>query len=171
MYNLYNLEANNQYKNFLRSFRNFLNTENVSNITVRGYVSDVRFYFNWYLPFLKKNLNLDSNLDFSLVLKHINPKILEAYKNFLLDSNLPVKSINRKYSALRKLGTFCLSQKYITENIFESLKTISSHTAFPENIYHLDQFRHNLYQKHISKSSTKSYLSDIRQFLLWIKSI
>jgi site-specific recombinase XerD len=149
------------------SFRNFLNTENVSNITVRSYVSDARFFFNWYLSFLKKNLNLDSNLDFSLVLKYINSKVLEVYKNFLLEENLPVKSINRKYSALRKLGSFCLSQRYISENVFENLKTISSHTSFPENIYHLEQFRHYLSQKHTSKSSIKGYLSDIRQFILW----
>jgi len=170
MYNPYNVEANEHLENFLKSFRNFLVAEKTASITQRGYVSDVKFFLNWLIPHLQKNSDLYSNFDISVILKKINPKILSNYNFFLIESKIPLKSINRKYSALRKLGSFCLSQNLIAENIFDNLKTLSDRPLFPEHKCHLGQFKEDLLRKGLTKITVKNYLVDTKQFLIWSKN-
>jgi len=167
MYNLYNLQAKEQVENFLKSFRNYLVSEKVSSITVRSYVSDARFFFKWFLPFMAEGIKSPSKVELVDLLKKINFQILQQFGFYLIQEDLPLKSINRKYSALRKLGTFCLSQKTLTENVFEQLKNLTVHSPFPEQQNHLNQFKAELLKKDISKNTVKNYLSDIRQFLIW----
>ncbi len=169
MYNVYNLEAKEQLDNFLKSFKNFLITEKVASITQRSYVSDARFFLNWYLSFLQNNLNLSSKSDFSQVFKTINAKVLSAYNFFLLENKIPLKSINRKFSALRKLGSFCLTQNLFSENVFENLKNLSDRPLFPEHKCHLGQFKDDLLKRNLTKITTKNYLTDVKQFLDWSK--
>ncbi len=170
MYNVYNLEAKEQLDNFLKSFKNFLIAEKVASVTQRSYVSDARFFLNWYLAFLQNNLNLSSKPDFSEVFKMINAKVLSAYNFFLVENKIPLKSINRKFSALRKLGSFCLIQNLFSENVFENLKNLSDRPLFPEHKCHLGQFKDDLLKRNLTKITVKNYLVDTKQFLDWNKN-
>jgi len=173
MYNLYNLEANFYPESLLLSFRQFLSAEKVSKGTVRSYISDTRFFFNWFVSFLSTNKILEANShpvhDVASLLQLINPKILQSYETYLRNNQIPLKTTNRRFSALRKLGSFCLSQRLIAENIFETLKTLTESSPLPENDYHLEEFRTFLWQDGATKATIKNYLGDVRQFLVWNK--
>ena len=186
MYNQYNPEANVDSSNFLKKilevFRSFLFSEDISKGSIRSYVSDVRHFLGWLLFFLEANRVLDVRSlkcddgqrgekwdTFPLLLKHINQKVLNAYKDYLVSNNVPLKTINRRFSSLRRFGLFCQSQNWSSLNPFETLKNVSLNQPFPETKYHLAEYRAHLWKNNSSKATIKNYLNDIRQFLVWME--
>lgn len=171
MYNLYNLQAKEQLENFLTSYRNYLSSEKVSSITVRSYVSDARFFLKWFLPFMASSVKSPSNINLIDLLKQVSKPLLEQFSFYLISQEIPLKSINRKYSALRKLGTFCQVQNLFAENIFDDLKNLTVNVPFPEQDFHLNQFKDQLLKNKVSPNTVKNYLADIKQFLSWQQNI
>lgn len=171
MYNLYNLEADHYPEALIFSFRQFLIAEKIAKGTVRSYVSDVRSFFNWLIAFLINAHLFEANSpissDTGYLFSFINASVLFAYAEYLRNNHVPIKTINRRYSALRKLGSFSVHQSISAENVFDSLKTINDSIPFPENEYHLDEFKTLLWQNGLTKSSIKNYLGDVRQYLTW----
>lgn len=171
MYNLYNLEANHYPETLIISFRKYLVAERVSKGTVRSYISDGRYFFNWLISFLENNhvfeANSPSSLNIGSLLSLINQKTLSAYVLYLRNNQVPLKTINRRFSALRKLGSFCVSQLILAENVFELLKTLSQSSTLPENDYHLEEFKSELWKKGATKITIKNYLGDVKQYLAW----
>lgn len=187
MYNLYNPEAN-FFNPLLESFRNFLYAEKIAPGSVRSYVSDVRYFLVWLDEFLRKSLGftqipsgltqmghgqsirenqLGISENLSALLGRVNQKLLEAFKESELAKNTPLKTINRRFSSLRKFGSFCQSQQWITNNYFDTLRNISQPQEFPENTCHLGEFKNYLWKNKASKATIKNYLNDVKQFLAW----
>ena len=112
MYNLYNLEP---------KFRNFLHAENISSVSLRNYLSDLRHFIGWLVTSNKyqKNTNLAENIS------SLNPDIIEEYKDRHIKSGLPHKTINRRLSALRKFFLFCQKEGLITSNPAKAVNNIS----------------------------------------------
>ncbi len=102
-YNLYNLEP---------QFREFLIAENISPISLKNYLSDLRYFFGWMSS---KSLKVES----------INKELVEEYRKYLLDNNLPHKTVNRRLSTLRKFCTFCISQGWMKENPAKKIGNIT----------------------------------------------
>jgi len=184
MYNSYNFKANDtslissEIINIIFEFKKYLLLQKISSGSLRSYLSDVRFFLNWLFNFLKEkhiDLTVEKNLTstFNLppsVLSFINEPVVEAYKNFLIKSNTPLKTINRRFSSLRKFGIFCQSQKWCSLLVFDTLKNIpAEEKPFPEDSYHLEEFRINLWKDRASKATIKNYLNDVKQFLVWTR--
>lgn len=198
MYNQYNPEAINTPQNILENtvkiFKSFLDSEEISKGSIRSYVSDLRHFLGWLFFFLETNHikiqgvdekwevgrevgnggnpRLTSHPHPVALLKHVNQKVLEAYKDYLVNNNVPTKTINRRFSSLRRFGLFCQSQNWspstpLGMNPFETLRNISSNLPFPEDKCHLAEFRGELWKKGASKSTIKNYLADIKQFILY----
>ena len=193
MYNQYNPEVNSSlpvFENLVKVFKSFLDSERISKGSIRSYTSDVRHFLSWLLFFLKSNkisLDLNStiqqfNNETIVLLKHVNQKVLNAYKDYLLSNNTPLKTVNRRFSSLRRFGQFCQSQNWLSVNTFpgrveglsvnpfETLKNISLNQPFPEDKHHLSEYRNELWKKGASKLTIKNYLADIKQFLGWVDS-
>ncbi|MBI2641514.1 site-specific integrase [Candidatus Roizmanbacteria bacterium] len=94
MYNVFYLQA---------LFEKRLLAENLSSVTVKNYLSDLRFFLGW--------INADQNS-----VNLISTKDIEEYKSFLNNSHFPIKTINRRLSTVRKFFTICLEQKLIYTN-------------------------------------------------------
>lgn len=180
MYNQYNLEANNSLEKIVKNFKTFLYSEDISKGSIRSYLSDLRHFLGWFFFFLESNrllklkdlINPQEGLtinNFCFCLKKINPKVLDAYKNFLIENNIPPKTINRRLSSLRRFGAFCQTQNWLSENVFESLKNVSLNQKLPEEKYFLEEFKTFLWQKGASSSTIKNYLNDVKQFIAWYK--
>jgi len=188
MYNVYNFEARDVSKCLdclIPSFKNYLYSERISSSSIRCYLSDLRHFFAWFTFFLKSNNiplsplspsecsschnKINTKIYSSLLSKYINRKTLEAYTSYLENNKVPEKTINRRFSSLRKVGSFCKAQNWITMNSFDTLRNISLKDTFRENKFHLGEFQNNLKKEKASKSTVKNYLSDIKQFLAWNK--
>ena len=118
MYNLSNLKP---------KFKNFLRAENISPVSLRNYLSDVRHFLGWFVSTIEK----DALINFEELIKSISPLIVERYKNEHIKSGLPNKTINRRLSALRKFFLFCQKEALIKQNPAIPVKNISlvKHTS------------------------------------------
>ncbi len=185
MYNQYNPEAKHclpLLESAVKVFKLFLYSEEISKGSIRSYVSDVRHFLSWLFLFLEENhqfsllhlQSLSSPTDHlsSVVslLKHVNPKVLDSYRDYQVSNNVPLKTINRRFSSLRRFGLFCQSQDWSSLNPFETLKNISLNQPFQEDKYHLAEYKGELWKKGANKLTIKNYLSDIKQFLAWVDS-
>ncbi|MBI5126828.1 phage integrase SAM-like domain-containing protein, partial [Candidatus Roizmanbacteria bacterium] len=131
-YNLYNLEP---------QFRNFLTAENVSSVTLKNYLSDLRHFFGWGNLKLKSDKIEPVENDFSF----LDENFISEYRSYLLENSLPHKTINRRLSTVRKFCSFCISQGWLKENPAKKISNIgqkeisnvkyqiSKHAQEPEN--------------------------------------
>ena len=154
-YNFYNLEA---------SFKKFLIAENVSPITLKNYLSDLRHFLGWTIIKLKaKNKNfLLENIDYLDFLKKIDESIVEEYKNYLLVNAIPVKTINRRLSTIRKFFSFCINQGWLNKNPAKKVKN-EVKSLDKERI--LKSFQEDLEKENLDENTIKNYLTTIREFL------
>jgi len=151
-YNFYNFEA---------SFKKFLLAENVSPITLKNYLSDLRHFLGWTILKSKaqdkKNFENLSPLEF---LNKINESLVEEYKNYLVVNAIPAKTINRRLSTLRKFFSFCISQGWLKENPAKKIQNLKLKIDSIISSFALSLEKENLDQKTI-----KSYLEVVQEFL------
>jgi len=151
-YNFYNFEA---------SFKKFLLAENVSPITLKSYLSDLRHFLGWTILKLKaqnkKNFENLSSLEF---LNQIDESLVEEYKNYLVVNAIPAKTINRRLSTLRKFFSFCISQGWLKENPAKKIQNLKLNIDSIISSFALSLEKENLDQKII-----KSYLEVVQEFL------
>lgn len=173
MYNPYNFEANSRIKDFdetIGKFKLYLNTENISKGSARSYLSDSRHFLGWLVSFLLEKHLIDINSQnpgVKSLLEFVNEKLLEAYKNYQLEINVPVKTINRRFSSLRKFGSFCQIRLDLKKSKFDTLRNISREEETPKTNYLFDEFRLELWKNKAGKTTIKNYLSDVKQFISW----
>ncbi|MBI3619893.1 site-specific integrase [Candidatus Roizmanbacteria bacterium] len=115
LYNQYNFEA---------LFKQFLLAENLSSISVRNYLSDLRYFVQW---------SLITGSIASLQSTFTHKKILD-YLNFLEYSHIPSKTIKRRLSTLRRFGAFCLSQRWIQANPLRDITALQQSKIQTEQI-------------------------------------
>ena len=151
-YNFYNFEA---------SFKKFLLAENVSPITLKSYLSDLRHFLGWTILKLKaqnkKNFENLSPLEF---LNQIDESLVEEYKNYLVVNAIPAKTINRRLSTLRKFFSFYISQGWLKENPAKKIQNLKLKIDSIISSFALSLEKENLDQKTI-----KSYLEVVQEFL------
>jgi len=151
-YNFYNFEA---------SFKKFLLAENVSPVTLKNYLSDLRHFLGWMILKIKaqnkKNFENLSPLEF---LNQIDESLVEEYKNYLVVNSIPAKTINRRLSTLRKFFSFCISQGWLKENPAKKIQNLKLKIDSIITSFALFLEKENLDQRTI-----KSYLEVVQQFL------
>lgn len=104
-YNLSNLEA---------LFKDFLINERISRISIKNYTCDIRHFMSWFMYTRLQNHTNGTHLDHFI--DTISRSIIEDYITYHQTDNLPVSTINRRLSSLRKFFTFCLLREILKEN-------------------------------------------------------
>ncbi len=99
-------------------FDNYLSQKNLSKVTRKNYVSDLRMFLSW--------MNAHENVpDF-------NVRSITLYKEFLQSSRLPVRSINRSLSSLRAFGDLLTSVGDQFSNPARLVSNIAITSPIPE---------------------------------------
>ncbi len=160
---------NNPYNfSFLEaSFREFLISKNLTPITLKNYLSDLRHFYGW----LYTQKLLQSETSFKEAFSRSN---IASYFLALQQSNIPIKTLQRRLSTLRKFFSFCILQNWLTEspakhiqfNTNQSLQTnkLSSSNFLPT---YLEYCKSKLDQSDKLISQTKT---DIDEFFSIINS-
>jgi len=146
-YNLYNLEP---------EFKNFLLAEKISPVSLKNYLSDFRHFAGWLILKLKvknEKLKIEDGA--------INHALIEEYKSYLIENNLPHKTVNRRLSTIRKFCSFCISQGWMKENPAKKIANV----RHPQGVNILQQFKEDLEKENIDPQTINSYLDDVREFL------
>lgn len=136
-YNQYNLEA---------PFRTYLSAENISPISLKNYLSDLRHFLGWFQGeqsssaftvhssqngAVVQEFSTDSGVTHDPqngLLAAITPNIIAEYKSYLSANGVPTKTVNRRLSTLRKFFTFAISQGWTKENPAKKISNIASLT-------------------------------------------
>ena len=168
-YNLYNLEAS--FKKFLIS-----GNKNITLITLKNYLSDLRHFFGWLFFKLKSNSQYSQIVDTSnisaLISKTFNTLLIEQYKVYLLENNVPLKSTNRRLSTIRKLCKFCLSQGWIKENPSKDITNVSlvKHHISKYYIHNIsseiitNEYKKALQSQKIKINNINNQINDVNEF-------
>ena len=165
-YNLYNFEA---------SFKKFLIAENVSPITLKNYLSDLRHFLGW-LIFKLKAKNQNSKIEeagLEQILNFIDVSLVEEYKNYLVSNSIPIKTVNRRLSTLRKFFSFCINQGWIEENPAKKVQNLNLTLRIGGQNDNLkikmdsmiNSFASDLQKEKLNQDAIKSYLEVVQEFL------
>jgi site-specific recombinase XerD len=154
------------------SFKAYLKVKGASYNTIKNYLADLNHFLAWLeLTLRGENIALDRSLP-ELFVRYFEPNYLAKYKNYLVQNQLPVATVNRRLSTLRTFGGFCISQAWISENPAKNISNVaikqySNETTGGKEL--LIEFRKSLEAEKTSANTIKNYLADIKNFLTWVE--
>lgn len=102
-------------------FKDHLHAEKVSKVTIKNYRSDVKYFINWFYVYIRRYIESVGGEDngvslIEVFILHSTDGLIEEFKQYLIASNIPLKTINRRLSSIRKFYAFCVKRGYLTEN-------------------------------------------------------
>ena len=181
-YNLYNLEAS--FKQWLlagiEKTQNNANPEEyqgqstrkgLTKISIKNYLSDLRHFFGWLIFELKvKNQKLKiEEISINEFINCIDASFIEEYKNYLTANSIPIKTINRRLSTLRKFFTFCINQGWIKDNPAKKVQNLNLKSQNGNLKIKMDSminsFASDLQKEKLNQDAIKSYLEVVQEFL------
>lgn len=160
-YNLDNLEA---------SFKEYLLAGNNKPVSIKNYLSDFRHFAGWLSFYLKSHqidvaAGLVSEKDLiNQISTLITANIINDYKAYLLENNIPAKTINRRLSTVRKFCSFCISQGWMKENPAKQVLNIKKPRE-TDLTQILADFKSDILKENLDQPTIKSFLNDIEEFL------
>jgi len=145
---------------FITLFKNYLYSQKnpPSKLTLKNYSSDIKKFIKWY------ESKFQSDFSPSLV----TSEIIDMFNSDLSQSQ-SIKSVLRYMSSLRRFFSFLANQNQIASNPFET--KIKSKSPQESDKFNLRSFKNYLYTSGSSSITIKNYLSDIKQFLLWVEKV
>ncbi len=124
-YNLSNLEP---------LFKNQLLAENISAVTQKNYLSDIRHFLGWLGLYNKEN---PSNSAY-----YFDKRAIEEYINYLKTTAVPDKTLNRRLSTLRKFCLFCFNSGLIEANYLARTNFLLPNTQLNPQATQINLIKH-----------------------------
>lgn len=156
--------------NVLQGFLESLFSENISRISAANYLSDINQFFPWFARQVNfSGVYVESFSDLLPFFKIDSGKI---YKEYLLQLKIPVSSINRALSSLRRLSRYLLSRGLLTFDFMEATGNVKKYQKEGQTLAShplLSEFEKHLSMESSSKNTVKNYVSDVRHFLSWLE--
>jgi len=150
-YNWYNLEPN--YRMYLSAVKN------IKPVSIKNYLSDIRYFVGWASSLHATSPSTDLNL-----IMHAHT--LTSYRDFLIASKLPRRTINRRLSSVRSLCDFLISQNIIEINPSKELRNFSDNPATQPNLELVQNFLSDQTSESSQNSQGLNELkNDIEEFL------
>ena len=149
-YNWYNLELN---------FRIYLSAvKKIRPVSVKNYLSDIRHFIGWTSS---EAAHLESTQPEIIMI----PDNLEKYRLYLISSNLPLKTVNRRLSTLRSFCEFLVSQNILQSNPSKLLRNQGGHIQAAPSAPIEGQYISSLEDLNLPKSELDVIAQDISEFI------
>jgi site-specific recombinase XerD len=159
-------------------FKDHLLAEKVSKVTIKNYRSDVKYFINWFYVYVRAYLESVGGEDATVSLievfiLHSTNGLIEEFKQYLIASNIPLKTINRRLSSIRKFYAFCVKRGYLAEN--PSL-SVSNHkdqvSSLPGRVKIEEKDNHVKFEEYLSNNlnvhNADDIIEDYKEFMnLW----
>jgi len=147
-----------------KNFILYLNSLNISKTSIKLYKSDLSHFAGWLILRTRAHGSYVENLTDAT--PFINKKTAHEYKEYLVNNQSPISTVNRKLSSLRHLGRMLEAEQAVGFDFMIGIENCEKQDTGKENII-LSEFRNHLEDEKVSPNTIKSYLSDIKQFLSW----
>lgn len=143
----------------LQKFYQYLTDLGISAKSHKNYRSDVNHFSQW-LVFKVRSMGLSVET-FSEAIPFLRPEVADEYKKFMNKNSVPVKTVNRRLSTLRHLSRFLVSSDTLDFDFMKGQTNITQ--AHDDSFDAVNRFAKFLESQKVSKSTSKNYLSDVRQ--------
>ena len=141
-----------------QQFQSFLQgSKKLSSSTIANYVSDAQSFINYLSQTLQQS---------QITSKHITPASIKAFQTHLTQTCSPATA-NRRLSSLRKFCFFLQKTNQLNRSPIKNLPI--KRPLSPSFNRLLNQYHHHLKNQNLALSSIQNYLSDAKQYLLWVK--
>jgi len=100
----------------LSNFSAYLTGQQLSSVTIKNYLSDIRYFIDWYVT------NFDNSSSLTID-QQITPQTLNLFHHHLT-GDLPLKTANRRLSSVRKFCQFLHDQNYTVTNSANNLPNV-----------------------------------------------
>lgn len=142
-----------------------LDNPQISHLTLKNYLSDLRHFINWYSKSLNRPFSpVDINLDIVTLYLKVNGSLIEN-GNLIPETRLSDSSIKRHLSSLKKFFILLGKENPVFKDPFES---IEKKKLKPINeFFKIGEFKEMLLLKNASTLTVKNYMSDILSFARW----
>lgn len=96
---------------FEAEYKSYLHALNVKPVSIKNYLSDLRFFFTW----LKNSFQTDT-VSFSDLPHLLSQASILAFYDYLESLKGSQATLNRRISTIRSFLSFCVKQQWLTEN-------------------------------------------------------
>ena len=140
----------------VQTFKDHLiNEVELSEVTVKNYISDLSRFVTWY----------ESSYAKEFVLSDFNIDVLNEFAGI---EDVSPRSLERYISTLRRFSTFLFEKDLIAANPFAKFRLGILESK--KDPWHLSEFKSYLYMDGASKITSKNYLLDLYAFTSWIEA-
>lgn len=151
------------------NFTEYLSNLGISPKSHKNYRSDISHFTEWVILKLRSFGSYVESL--SDAVPFLSPDLAKEYKNYMIENKVPGKTINRRLSTLRHLSKFLFSSHSTDFDFTDGLENISFSKNKKQSLTPIiTDFQSYLEGQKVSKNTVKNYVSDIRQFLVWMES-
>jgi site-specific recombinase XerD len=152
-----------------KNFLEYLHDLGLSSESHKNYKSDLVHFSGWVTLKVRSFGSYIESI--TEAVPFLSKDLAGDYKKFMVENQVPLKTINRRLSTLRHLSRFLESSQVLEHNFMEGVENISlSKTKKTKNNDLLDGFRGYLDELKVSKNTSKNYISDVGQFLSWLET-
>lgn len=149
----------------VKIFLEYIELLGVSKKTEKNYRSDISNFTLWMMNRVKTWGVAAKNL--AETVPFIDKQTGFDYKKHLRNKTNSIKTVNRRLSTLRHFGRFLASEQILNFDFMEKVTNVSTKKSPSKNL--ISNFEAHLKTEKVSKNTIKGYLSDTRQFLLWLE--
>jgi len=173
--NRYNLD------NFEAIFENYLKNERVTSVTLKNYLYDFKHFVGWFSFYLQaKSMQEVSDVTQSTISQLLTKSAIEQYKIYLQSNGIPLSTINRRLSTIRKFCTLAILQGWLTENPAKQVENAGiqhkkmekedkkEEVTESNSSVLLNEYKSFLLSQQADKNNVKLIMEDIKQFIHFI---
>lgn len=152
-----------------QNFFEYLTGLGISPKSHKNYKSDLVHFSGWLILKVRSFGSYIESL--TEAVPFLSSEIAGEYKNYMVNNKIPAKTINRRLSTLRHLSRYLLSSENLVINFMKDIENISVANRRKSMVSPVvNDFRSYLETQKVSKNTVKNYVSDIRQFLVWVET-
>jgi len=156
-------------KNISTTFENYLiNNAAISKKSLKYYRSDLSHFTQWIILKIKTLGILAESLNETI--PFINKQIAQEYKEYLISNNIAIKTANRRLSTLRHFSKFLVLNDILHFDFMEDIENTKNGQDLPLEDKLIKEFADFLTSEKVSQNTSKNYIADIKQFILWLQS-
>jgi len=151
------------------NFTKYLTSLGISPKTHKNYRSDISHFSGWLILKIRTFGSFVENL--TEAVPFLSNDLAIEYKNYMVENSTPLKTVNRRLSTLRHLARYLVSSQIIDVDFMAGIENASDFKEVKMSEHPaINEFRSYLESEKVSNNTIKNYLSDIRQFMVWLES-
>ena len=138
-------------------FKTYLITQKLSPATLANYVSDTAIFLDWLKQQLQEEVIAPINL---------TAAVFGNYGRWLNDpaNRIHPATAQRYFSSLKRFGGWLETARLADSNPAAAL---TANRIDPTINQLISDFKHELIQQKLARSTVKNYVSDVNNYLLW----